>query len=225
MSRRRRGIGRRQSPATSWRVPASRLSRISALTASFQRWDTVSPARCTTASRPASASAGAGPGGPVPRDGVDAELLARASGAARQRRDLVAARLQRRDEPRADVAGRAGDGHPHAGPCARGRRSDASGAGSHTSPARRRLSELARSAGCLAYRGAASVPLASRRTARRGSLGASGGSRATVTGTRAVSRRMDAGDPASDPGASVMPPIRPRTTRTTVRRARSPRRR
>ena len=48
-------------PATRFVVPATRDSRIRAFDFSFHRCATGSPARCTTASRPLSASAGAGP--------------------------------------------------------------------------------------------------------------------------------------------------------------------
>jgi hypothetical protein len=49
-----------RSPATRLRVPVSRVSRIAPRLAAVQRWATFSPARCTTASRPSSAAAGAG---------------------------------------------------------------------------------------------------------------------------------------------------------------------
>src|SRR5215210_1659616 len=47
-------------PATRWRVPSSREERMRRFASSLQRWATFSPARCTTASRPSSAAAGAG---------------------------------------------------------------------------------------------------------------------------------------------------------------------
>ena len=47
------------SPATRFSVPVTRLSRIARLTAGDQRCETGAPARWATASRPASASAGA----------------------------------------------------------------------------------------------------------------------------------------------------------------------
>ena len=50
-----------RSPSTRLRVPSSRDARMRCLTSEVQRWATFSPARLTTASRPASASAGAGP--------------------------------------------------------------------------------------------------------------------------------------------------------------------
>ena len=47
-------------PSTRWRVPVTRLSRIACLAFDVHRWATFSPARCTTASRPSRAAAGAG---------------------------------------------------------------------------------------------------------------------------------------------------------------------
>ena len=70
---------------------------------SFQRWAMSSPARCTTASRPASASAGAGPARWRSQPSVRRV-------AAAEDGDLVAALRELVDEQRADAAGAAGDG-------------------------------------------------------------------------------------------------------------------
>ena len=83
-------------PATRLRVPTSRLARIRCLASSLQRCATFSPARCTTASRPASAAGGRG-AGRVPFGGVDAERRARAVGIAGEHGDLVAALEQPRE--------------------------------------------------------------------------------------------------------------------------------
>ena len=82
-------------------MPISRESRIARRDASVQRWATLSPARCTTASRPVSAAAGRGLVQRPPGVGLDvAEGGARALGIAREHRDGVAARLQRAHDPR-----------------------------------------------------------------------------------------------------------------------------
>src|SRR5690348_16246734 len=48
-------------PATRLRVPSARVARIARLASALQRWSIGAPARWTTASRPSSAAAGAGP--------------------------------------------------------------------------------------------------------------------------------------------------------------------
>ena len=95
MRPRGRGSAARR-PATRLRVPASRESRIPCLASSVQRCATVSPARWTTASRPASAAAGAGPAIGSQLDGVDAQRVAGLGGVAGEHGDLVAAGLAAR---------------------------------------------------------------------------------------------------------------------------------
>ena len=96
----RRIGGRAASPSSRLRVPIMRLSRIARLACALQRCATGSPARCTTASRPASAAAGAGSRSGSQPTRLDRRrgVRARARGIAREHRHLRAALAQRGDE-------------------------------------------------------------------------------------------------------------------------------
>ena len=102
-------------PATTLRVPSSRDDRIRALAASDHRCATGSPARWTTASRPVSASAGAGDAsGSAQRTALaPASAAVRALGVAAEDGHLVPALDQRRHQPRADQPRRSRHRHPH----------------------------------------------------------------------------------------------------------------
>ena len=102
-TRARRSAAR--SPARRLRVPFTRLSRIARLTLALQRWATGSPARCTTASRPSSAAAGAGsPSGPRRR----LHLARRGARAARSGSRESTVTSRRRSCSREPGAGRSG---------------------------------------------------------------------------------------------------------------------
>ena len=95
-------------------MPATRLSRIARLACALQRWATCSPARCTIASRPASASRRRrfAQSDPSATASHRRRSVARARvGIAREHRHLGAALAQRGDQR----AGRSGpsprDGH------------------------------------------------------------------------------------------------------------------
>ena len=112
---RRARLGRARGPRRGCGCPCSRESRIRRLASSLQRWATFSPARCTTASRPASASAGAGPArrGPTRRPRRRRAPRARGSG-SRLSTVTSSPRLgQLAHQPRADQARRPRQRHPH----------------------------------------------------------------------------------------------------------------
>ena len=113
-TRGRSSAGNSPRAATRLRVESTRESRISRLVSSDHRCAIISPSRCTTASRPRSASSGGrSASGSAQRLGGHAERLAGPLGVARERRDLVAALHERAHERAAEHAGRAGDRDPH----------------------------------------------------------------------------------------------------------------
>ena len=92
----------------------TRLSRIARLARALQRWATFSPARCTTASRPASAATGAGFGEQIPAAGLDTPAPpARGHGSRESTVTSAPLLAQRGDERAADQPGCSRHGHAH----------------------------------------------------------------------------------------------------------------
>ena len=101
-------VGRAQAGDEVARAGLARVAGCARCACALQRWATCSPARWTTASRPASAAAGRRLRRRPRRPRRPRRAPRRAPRVAREDRDLVAALAQRAHEPGADEAGGAG---------------------------------------------------------------------------------------------------------------------